>query len=79
LHLIGQTDTWDAFPPGRHFDDTADRHDAYRAIAVSAGGLAATGLVELAIALVTGSVGLLGDAPAQPVRCVHLGGGVHRF
>jgi cation diffusion facilitator family transporter len=44
------------------FDDTAERRQANRAIAVSALGLAATGLVELIIALITGSVGLLGDA-----------------
>ena len=49
------------FVSGRH-DDTAERRQANRAIAVSAVGLAVTGLVELAIALITGSVGLLGDA-----------------
>lgn len=62
MHLIGQTDTWDPFPPTRHYDDAADRHDAHRAIVVSAVGLAVTGLIEIAIALFTGSVGLLGDA-----------------
>ena len=42
---------------------TADeRRQANRAVAVSAIGLGATGLVELLLALVTGSVGLLGDA-----------------
>ena len=35
---------------------------ANRAVAVSAVGLAATGLVELLLAVLTGSVGLLGDA-----------------
>ena len=44
------------------FDDTAERRQANRAVAVSAIGLAGTGLIELAIALFTGSVGLLGDA-----------------
>ena len=39
-----------------------DRRDANRAVAVSAIGLAATGVIELLLALVTGSVGLLGDA-----------------
>ena len=48
-------------PRGR-YDDAAERRQANRAIAVSAIGLAVTGLVELAIALITGSVGLLGDA-----------------
>ncbi|MHB8465278.1 MAG: cation diffusion facilitator family transporter [Acidimicrobiales bacterium] len=62
MHLLGQADTWDPFPPTRDANDTVDRHDAHRAIGVSAVGLAATGLVELAIAVLTGSVGLLGDA-----------------
>jgi divalent metal cation (Fe/Co/Zn/Cd) transporter len=39
-----------------------ERRRANRAVGVSAVGLAATGLVELVIALITGSVGLLGDA-----------------
>jgi len=47
---------------GGRFDDAADRRAANRAVGVSAMGLAATGVVELIIALVTGSVGLLGDA-----------------
>src|SRR5579864_4544203 len=62
MHRLEDTATWDPFPPTRHFDDTVDRHDAHRAIGVSAVGLAATGLIELAIAVLTGSVGLLGDA-----------------
>ena len=45
----------------RH-DESAHRHAANRAVAVSAAGLAITGGVELALALFTGSVGLLGDA-----------------
>ncbi len=48
--------------PAAGFDDVADRKAANRAVGVSAVGLAFTGLVELFIALVTGSVGLLGDA-----------------
>jgi cation diffusion facilitator family transporter len=44
------------------FDDTAERRLANRAVGVSAAGLATTGLVELTVALITGSVGLLGDA-----------------
>jgi cation diffusion facilitator family transporter len=62
LHLLEQPDTWDPFPPNRHFDDAGDRRDAHRAIGMSAIGLALTGLVELGIAVLTGSVGLLGDA-----------------
>jgi cation diffusion facilitator family transporter len=62
MHRLGDAATWDPFPPSRHFDDTVDRHDAHRAIGVSAVGLAATGLIELAMAVLTGSVGLLGDA-----------------
>ena len=42
--------------------DAAHRRAANRAVAVSAAGLALTGAIELAIALVTGSVALLGDA-----------------
>ena len=43
-------------------DDLQERRQANRAIAVSAIGLAATGIIELLLAIVTGSVGLLGDA-----------------
>jgi cation diffusion facilitator family transporter len=51
-----------AFPlPGAR-DDAKDRREANRAIAISAAGLAATGAVELVLAVLTGSVGLLGDA-----------------
>ena len=39
-----------------------DRREANRAVAVSAIGLAATGVIELLLAIVTGSVGLRGDA-----------------
>ena len=51
-----------AFRCPRLRDDTQDRREANRAVAVSALGLAATGIIELLIAFVTGSVGLLGDA-----------------
>ena len=44
------------------FDDAAERRDADRAVGISAVGLALTGVVELVIALFTGSVGLLSDA-----------------
>jgi cation diffusion facilitator family transporter len=62
VHLLSEHESWDPFPARRHFDDTLDRRDAHRAIGVSAIGLALTGLVELAIAVLSGSVGLLGDA-----------------
>ena len=42
--------------------DREHRRLANRAVAVSAVGLGLTGAIELAVALVTGSVGLLGDA-----------------
>ena len=51
-----------AFPLPARRDDTAERRQANRAVAISALGLAATGLAELLIALLTNSVGLLGDA-----------------
>jgi cation diffusion facilitator family transporter len=51
-----------AFPLPTTRDDAKDRAEANRAVAVSAAGLAATGLIELLLAIVTGSVGLLGDA-----------------
>ena len=58
----GQRDPAAAFPLARVRDDEDERRQANRAIAVSAVGLGATGLVELLLALLTGSVGLLGDA-----------------
>lgn len=39
-----------------------ERREANRAVAVSAIGLAVTGIIELLVAVLTGSVGLLGDA-----------------
>lgn len=47
--------------PNRH-DEQAHRREANRAVAFSAVGLALTGGLELVLALVTGSVALLGDA-----------------
>ena len=58
----GVRDPAAAFPLPRLRDDAKDRRAANRAIAVSAIGLAATGVIELLLAIVTGSVGLLGDA-----------------
>jgi cation diffusion facilitator family transporter len=43
-------------------DDAGERRQANRALAVSAVGLTITGVIELLIAVLTGSVGLLGDA-----------------
>ena len=43
-------------------DDVSERRQANRAIAVSALGLALTGIIDLTIALVSGSVALFGDA-----------------
>ena len=51
-----------AFPLASARDDANDRREANRAVAASAIGLTATGLIELLLAVVTGSVGLLGDA-----------------
>jgi cation diffusion facilitator family transporter len=59
---LGQRDPAAAFPLASGRDDAGDRRQANRAVAVSAIGLGLTGLVELLLALVTGSVGLLGDA-----------------
>ena len=58
----GQRDPAATFPLPLQRDDAQDRREANRAVAISAVGLAATGLAELLIALLTGSVGLLGDA-----------------
>jgi cation diffusion facilitator family transporter len=58
----GQRDPATAFPLASTRDDADERRQANRAVAVSAAGLAVTGLVELLLAVLTGSVGLLGDA-----------------
>src|ERR1700744_5625528 len=63
MHLInGVRDPATSFPLDTAIDDAGERRQANRAVAVSAVGLALTGLVELAIAWVSGSVALLGDA-----------------
>ena len=59
---LGQRDPALAFPLTRTRDDAGERRQANRAVAASAVGLGVTGLVELLIAILTGSVGLLGDA-----------------
>ena len=61
MHALGEHTSWDSFPAVRQ-DDVADRHAANKAVGLSAVGLGITGLVELAFALLSGSVGLLGDA-----------------
>ncbi|WP_156690412.1 cation diffusion facilitator family transporter [Mycobacterium sp. Marseille-P9652] len=63
MHVIsGVRDPAGSFPLDTGVDDAGERRQANRAVAVSAVGLALTGLIELAIALVSGSVALLGDA-----------------
>ncbi|MEE6176257.1 cation diffusion facilitator family transporter [Mycobacterium sp. 050134] len=63
MHVIsGVRDPAVSFPLDTAIDDAGERRQANRAVAVSAVGLAVTGIVELAIALVSGSVALLGDA-----------------
>ena len=63
MHVIsGVRDPAASFPLDTAVDDASERRQANRAIAVSAIGLALTGLIELAIALLSGSVALLGDA-----------------
>jgi len=58
----GVRDPATSFPLASTRDDAQERRQANRAVAVSAVGLAVTGLAELLLALLTGSVGLLGDA-----------------
>ena len=58
----GQRDPAAAFPLPASRDDSEERRQANRAVAVSAAGLTATGVVELLLAVLTGSVGLLSDA-----------------
>lgn len=60
--VLGQRDPVAGFPLARSRDDADERRQANRAVAVSAVGLGITGLAELLLALLTGSVGLLGDA-----------------
>jgi len=59
---LGQRDPGVAFPLPHSRDDADERRQANRAVAVSAAGLGLTGLAELLVAVLTGSVGLLGDA-----------------
>ena len=62
MHLLGDDQAWDPFPPETREHDATHRAAANRAIGLSAIGLAVTGAIELAIGALSGSVGLLGDA-----------------
>lgn len=63
MHVIsGVRDPAASFPLKSTVDDSGERHQANRAVTVSAVGLAVTGLLEMAIAVLSGSVALLGDA-----------------
>jgi cation diffusion facilitator family transporter len=62
MNATGAVHCTTCFPLNSAIDDVGERRQANRAIAVSAVGLALTGLIELAIALVSGSVALFGDA-----------------
>jgi cation diffusion facilitator family transporter len=63
MHVIsGVRDPAASFPLATAVDDRGERRRANRAVAASAAGLALTGVIELAIAVVSGSVALLGDA-----------------
>jgi cation diffusion facilitator family transporter len=63
MHVIsGVRDPAASFPLATAVDDVSERRQANRAVAVSAIGLTLTGLIELALALVSGSVALLADA-----------------
>ncbi|HET8583347.1 MAG TPA: cation diffusion facilitator family transporter [Jatrophihabitans sp.] len=63
MHQVsGAREAAASFPLPGSVDDAADRRQANRAVAFGALGLALTGLIELAVALLSGSVGLLGDA-----------------
>jgi cation diffusion facilitator family transporter len=63
VHLTtGLRDPAVRFPLSSIVDDADERRQANRAIAVSGLGLTLTGIIELVVALLTGSVALLGDA-----------------
>jgi hypothetical protein len=42
-HIVADRECWDPFPPAKNANDSADRSDANRAVAVSAAGLALRG------------------------------------
>ena len=62
MHELQEGQQWDPFPPTAFTGDAAHRREAHRALLLSALGLTLTGAIELSIAVLSGSVGLLGDA-----------------
>jgi cation diffusion facilitator family transporter len=62
MHELGTTERFDPFPPDAFEGAIEHRRAANRALVLSALGLTLTGGIEFVIALVSGSVGLLGDA-----------------
>ncbi len=62
MHGLGECQSGEPLPPAQVAREVLDRRDAHRAIAVSAVGLGVAGLIELAVAALGGSVGLLSDA-----------------
>jgi cation diffusion facilitator family transporter len=62
VHEVGTTQRFDPFPPNAFEGDAEHRRAANRALVLSALGLTLTGGIEFVIALISGSVGLLGDA-----------------
>jgi cation diffusion facilitator family transporter len=62
MHELETSQRFDPFPPSAFESDVEHRHAANRALVLSALGLTLTGGIEFAIALISGSVGLLGDA-----------------
>jgi len=62
MHLVGKSEIGEEWSSVARHDDAEDRRAANRAVGFSALGLLITGLAELVMALVSGSVGLLGDA-----------------
>jgi cation diffusion facilitator family transporter len=61
MNVISGAHCTTSFPLNVSANDVSERRQANRAIAVSALGLALTGFIELAIAVVSGSVALLSD------------------
>ena len=62
MHQITGVRDPSSFRLGGDLDDAGDRRQANRAVGWGGLGLAVTGLIELALALLSGSVALLGDA-----------------
>jgi cation diffusion facilitator family transporter len=63
MHQVsGVRDPSSSFRLDNAIDESGDRRQANRAVGWSGVGLAVTGLIELALALLSGSVALLGDA-----------------